>query len=296
MRVVHERTIHDAPQHRAIAPAGSCALFTLLALVPGVVLADMLSAINHVRADCGAPTALSENPHLTEIARLRSLGATLAVAQKQAGYHAAHIVSMQLPGVPDERSLGRMLKEQMCARLITPGVRELGAVRRGADVWIALGEPFIPPDPDAAASISQRVLELTNEARAQARRCGSTQVPAAPPVSLDPVLEKVAREHSQDMATHGFMEHRGTDGSLPADRMTRAGYVWRMFGENVASGDATAESVVAGWLASPDHCRVIMGAGYQHMGVAFAVNLDTDGRVYWTQEFGTPSAEAHAAE
>jgi uncharacterized protein YkwD len=94
------------------------------------------------------------------------------------------------------------------------------------------------------------------------------------------------------MALHGFLDHRGTDGSLPGERMTAAGYRWRALGEHVASGDATAESVVAGWLASPEHCKVIMGCAYEQMGVAFTVNLDTAGRVYWTQVLGARAAEA----
>jgi uncharacterized protein YkwD len=44
---------------------------------------------------------------------------------------------------------------------------------------------------------------------------------------------------------------------------------------------------MAGWLASPEHCRNIMTAGFKQMGSAFAVNLESDGRVYWTQEFGS---------
>ena len=66
-------------------------------------------------------------------------------------------------------------------------------------------------------------------------------------------------------------------------RAERAGYDWREIGENVATGQATAEQVVAEWLGSPHHCANIMGAEFTEMGVAFAASPSG---VYWAQVFG----------
>jgi uncharacterized protein YkwD len=90
------------------------------------------------------------------------------------------------------------------------------------------------------------------------------------------------------MATYGYMDHTGRDGSSPAQRITRSGYRWREVGENLASGIMTPEDAVAGWLHSPEHCANLMDPAFRHMGVAYAVNPRNDAGVYWALEFGTP--------
>lgn len=275
----------ERPLRRQWLPESSSALLLLLALLPGLACADAQEAINQARAEvCGVRTPLRENPRLAAMARLLSEGTPMEAAEQRAGYHSVVVVTATLSGVGDQGSIEHLVRE-LCPRLTTPGLSEIGAYRRGADIWVAVAEPFIAPSPRAAAAITRRVLELTNEARARPRRCGGRWFPAAPPVSLDPQLQEAARAHSLDMAAHGFMAHRGSDGSTPADRVTRTGYPWRLVAENVASGSTTADQVMADWLGSPPHCQNIMDGESRQMGVAFAVNLDTEGGVYWTQVF-----------
>src|SRR5262249_5386469 len=138
-------------------------------------------------------------------------------------------------------------------------------------------------------AISRKVLELTNQARAHARRCGARQFPAAPPLTLGPpALERAAAQHSQDMADHNYMDHTGRDGSSPADRVNHAGYKWRAVGENLASGVLTPEETVSGWVGSPHHCENLMSLRFTEMVIAYAVNPASNGGIYWTQLFGTP--------
>ena len=158
-----------------------------------------------------------------------------------------------------------------------------------------LAQPFIPPSARDASAINRRVLELTNNARSHARRCGGTLFPAAPPLTLNVALERAALEHSQDMATHNYMDHRGHDGSRPDDRITRAGYKWRAMGENLAEGVTTAQEAVDGWLHSPHHCANLMDQAFTEMGIAFATNPRADKGAYWTQTFGTPSGVREGA-
>lgn len=226
-------------------------------------------------------TPLHENPRLASLARLLSQGLSLEAAQRRVGYHSVRIVSVRLSGVSGQDITD--LVSRLCPRLVLPGLSEIGAYQRGAAIWAAVAEPFIPPNPRSAPAISREVLELTNQARSQARRCGDRWFPAAAALSLDPLLARAARAHSLDMAAHGYLGHIGSDGSTPAVRISRTGYPWRLVAENVASGSTTAAAVVADWLGSPGHCANIMGGGYRQMGVAFAVNLDTEGGVYWTQ-------------
>jgi len=98
----------------------------------------------------------------------------------------------------------------------------------------------------------------------------------------------VALAYARDMAAWGYMDHTGRDGSTPAQRVTRGGYRWSEVGENLASGVMTPEQVVAGWLASAEHCANLMDPRYRHMGVAFAVNPYDKRGVYWAMEFAAP--------
>jgi uncharacterized protein YkwD len=265
----------------------------VVALTPLTAAADVVQAVNKVRAHgCpgsrGTGVALRENPRLNAVARQLSRGIDLRRAQRDAGYHAVASASLQISEVPPNGDVERIVGQQFCAPSTEPAFREIGTFRRGTDVWIAVAQPFSPPATRDAAAISRRVLELTNEARSRARRCGSTSFAAASPLSLSAPLERAALEHSRDMAMNSYMDHTGRDGSSPADRITRSGYKWRMVGENLASGIMTPEEAVAGWLHSPHHCANLMTPGFTEMGAAFAVNAATDAGVYWTQTFGTP--------
>jgi uncharacterized protein YkwD len=273
-------------------PAFRHLVVVMLALTPLSASADVLSSVNKVRAQgCpgrpGGEVPLRENSRLNTVAKQLSRGADLRRAQREAGYRAAASASIEISGVPDSGDIERIIGRQFCAASTEPAFREVGLYQRGTDVWIALAQPFTPPIPRDAVAISRRVLALTNDARSHARRCGGTTFAAAPPLSLNAALERAALVHSNDMASHNYMDHTGRDGSSPADRITRAGYKWRMVGENLASGIMTPDEAVAGWLQSPHHCANLMTARFTEMGLAFAVNPRTDSGVYWTQTFGT---------
>jgi uncharacterized protein YkwD len=267
-------------------------VFLVLVTTPLTAAADVVGAVNKVRAQgCpgrrGVGPALRESSRLNEVARQLARGTGLRRAQQEAGYHAVASASVRISGVPGNGAIEPIIGRQFCAASADPAFREIGTFRRGTDVWIAVAQPFTPPAARDATAISRRVLALTNDARSHARRCGSKAFAAAPLLSLNMSLERAALEHSKDMAINGYMDHTGRDGSSPADRITRAGYRWRMVGENLASGIMTPEETVAGWLQSPHHCENLMTPRFTEMGVAFAVNPATDAGVYWTQTFGT---------
>jgi uncharacterized protein YkwD len=83
------------------------------------------------------------------------------------------------------------------------------------------------------------------------------------------------------MAKFRFLAHEGRDGSTPAIRATRAGYTWRIVGENVAAGPESAEEVMRGWEESPDHCRNLLDPQFTTMGLAFATNPRPTGHSTW---------------
>ena len=140
---------------------------------------------------------------------------------------------------------------------------------------------------ESNATIRARVVELVNDARAKARKCGHERYIAAPALNVSQELNEAAADHARDMVRKKFFEHRGSDGSQPRDRVHQAGYESRLTGENIALGPESAEEVVAGWLASPGHCSNIMDARFRDIGVGLATGRKR-GQIYWVQDFGAP--------
>jgi uncharacterized protein YkwD len=123
------------------------------------------------------------------------------------------------------------------------------------------------------------ILQLVNEVRTKGCQCGNTYYQPATPVSWNNQLEAAAYVHSADMNQNNFFSHTAPNGTNAGVRITNAGYNWRTYGENIASGYKTEASVVKGWVESEGHCKNIMNPAFKEMGVARAGN-------YWTQEFG----------
>lgn len=272
------------------------ALFVVLTLQfrPTPVLANVIGAVNRARAaycghSLGSLPALAANRTLNEVARLLAHGESLDQAEHRAGYRAQRSVWIQMTGATDPAAVAQWVSRRFCGQLADPRLRDIGTYRSGKNaLWIVVAQPFrTPPEQDAAA-VSRRVLQLTNQARTHWRTCGSRRYPPAPPLALSPALTRAAYAHSRDMAAHDFFSHTGSDGSSPGKRVARAGYRWKMVGENIASGVGTPQKVVADWLASPHHCANIMTAGYRQMGVAFAISRRSGQVIYWTEDFGSP--------
>ncbi|WP_407289091.1 CAP domain-containing protein [Streptomyces sp. BP-8] len=125
----------------------------------------------------------------------------------------------------------------------------------------------------ASSSATARVVELVNIERSKV---------GCSPLKVNAQLTKAAQDHSKDMAAHRNMSHTGSDGSSPEDRIQRAGYNWSTYGENVAYGYSTPESVMKGWMSSPGHKRNILDCSFKEIGVGLA-----QPGYYWTQDFGT---------
>lgn len=132
------------------------------------------------------------------------------------------------------------------------------------------------PAPTGGAEASGAVAEVVELVNAERGKAGCS------PVKVNATLTEAAQNHSEDMAASGNMSHTGSDGSSPADRITRAGYSWSTYGENVAYGYSTPERVMAGWMSSPGHKENILNCSFEEIGVGLAQPGD-----YWTQNFGT---------
>ena len=272
----------------------------LTAVLAGVALlvatpvahADTLILVNALRRQgCGrAPPvpAVKANRTLDTAARELARSGKLRESVEGAGYSAARSASVHIKGPTSDDDIRRELAARSCTSLVDGELTELGAYRHADETWIVLAKPLPKPPVLEPAAQAARVLELVNAARAQERNCGHQSFAPAPALKPSAVLASAAAAHARDMAEHAELTHAGSDGSKPADRITRAGYEWRASGENVASGQRNADAVVAAWLQSPGHCANIMEPNFTEMGVAFVQVPGANPDIYWAQSFATP--------
>lgn len=220
------------------------------------------------------------------LARVRiGAGTFLEQALERAGYPVEHAEAVYLSNVADAGAAMTLLRQNFCDKLLSADFAAAGAVRTGDDWVVLFARPLHEVPLPVPAMLDAEVLAAVNAARAVPRRCGDEQFDAAPPLRWNAALTQAALAHSSDMAAHRYFSHKEKNGSVVDDRATRAGYAWSRIGENIAAGQKSVAEAVAGWLDSPGHCANIMNAGFDEMGLAYAVNPER-GRVYWTQVLG----------
>lgn len=267
----------------ALAAASPCAL---------AQADDVLRIVNRLRAPGGAceanaPPLVLQGSLNAAAARL-ARGATLDAALKSADYRMTEVQVITVTGQGLHAQLEALLAKRYCARINRPTLVDAGVHERGEQLWIVLAAPFAPKVDLTRQQIAQRMLTLVNEARALPRRCGDKPFASARPVRWSSLLEGAASLHATDMAENNYFSHGGRDGSTPARRVTRAGYRYRVTGENIAAGQLSPEDAVQGWIHSPTHCANLMNGLFTEMGVALSVNRASRMGVYWVQIFGTP--------
>lgn len=134
---------------------------------------------------------------------------------------------------------------------------------------------------NADSTFSKDMLKAVNDIRAKGCTCAGTYMPPVPPLKWSTQLEKAARVHTGDMNKAQKLDHTGTNGSDPGDRITASGYNWGNYAENIAQGQTTITDVIESWLKSSGHCRNIMNKTVTEIGAAKA-------GTYWTQVFAKP--------
>ena len=91
------------------------------------------------------------------------------------------------------------------------------------------------------------------------------------------------------MAANNYFSHTSLDGRSAGDRITATGYAWRTYGENIAAGYATVDSVMDGWTASPGHCANLMNPAFTEIGLACVPGgAATTYSNYWTLDLAAP--------
>lgn len=255
--------------------------------------ANLYDAVNRVRAGEGACASAQKSAPLNRHSALEraalgvARGKTLQDSLKESGYRASASLFISITGAGGSEEAVAVLEKKYCERLLRGALVDIGIHADARQLWIVMAAPFAPQIALSPEAAGERVRELVNQARAEARSCGAKAFKAAVALRWSAVLAKAALEHAQDMARHSYFSHSGRDGSTPVERVLRAGYKFRATGENIAAGQFTPEEVVAGWIKSPPHCANVMNPQYAEMGVAFVVDRNSELGVYWTQVFGT---------
>jgi len=88
-----------------------------------------------------------------------------------------------------------------------------------------------------------------------------------------------AQAHADDMARTDVLAHVGSDGTTGDERLTRSGFAWTAWGDNLAVGFSSPADVVVAWLNSPDHSAALLNPKCPLMGVGIASG---NGKVWWT--------------
>ena len=130
-------------------------------------------------------------------------------------------------------------------------------------------------DADGCPYGANRVGEVSNERLSRAVACLISKARVRrklPALHRNRALEAAAVAHGRDMVAKRYYSHVSRDGSAPADRIRRVGYLrgsrfWAI-GEVMAftRPSFTPTRVVRAWLRSPKHRSVILTAAFRHVG------------------------------
>jgi len=126
-------------------------------------------------------------------------------------------------------------------------------------------------------ALERRLIALMNQIRKKR---------GVRPLRPSGLLGEVARAHSRDMIVGNFFSHTHPEGSGPRERLERAGYAWRAFGENIGCGQDSPEKILDTWMNSPGHRETILNPLYSEVGVGLVRGGEC--RIYWTAEFARP--------
>lgn len=118
-----------------------------------------------------------------------------------------------------------------------------------------------------------------------------------PTFCVHPILEKAARDHSEDMIQKDYFSHDTKGRNETADERikrfgyTSDGYSFYMVGENIAFGSGTygtPDSRMRAWMKSPDHRHNILNGKFREIGIGVSTGnwQGNDGVNMYTVDFG----------
>lgn len=151
-------------------------------------------------------------------------------------------------------------------------------------VWIALA--LLLPFAARGAEADSELAALEHELAAGANRVRADHRRIALERRAD--LDRVARAHSADMATRGYLAHENPEGLNPVDRLERGGVSgFRLAAENAGQTNRAdpVREILTGWQLSPSHRTNLLAPAFNATGVGAA--RAGDGTLYFVQVYVT---------
>lgn len=254
-------------------------------------LASLINGLREAGGECGGQHAEAAPPLNLDERLFRIAAGSSAdpmAATRAAGYSPAKVQLVSLGGPADVEEAMALLLARYCPLLFDAQFTDLGVTREGTRWQVVLARPVVEEGLGDWRQAGQAVLAQINQARSEARHCGSAHHEAVAPLRWSEPLARAALAHGRDMAEHNYFGHVSPRGDTLSHRVDETGYAWMRIGENIAAGTSAPAQAVAGWLDSPTHCTTLMNPDFTESGVAYAIDEQSDAVIYWIQVFGTP--------
>ncbi len=144
-----------------------------------------------------------------------------------------------------------------------------------------------PLDLLAAKGSSEKLAELSDPEVRLILLVNQTRTKAGlRPLKPSRLLGEVARAHSREMRDEKFFSHTNPYGWGPKERLERAGFAWKAYGENIGCGPDSPEKILQTWMNSASHRETLLDPVYTEVGIGLVRGGKC--RSYWTGLFARP--------
>lgn len=100
-------------------------------------------------------------------------------------------------------------------------------------------------------------------------------------------LDAAAQRHASSILSQQRAWHFGLDGSSPIDRVSQAGFVGRLVGENVSESYENDQITLQAWLRDPNSRAIILDPNARFIGFGWA--QEDNAKLWWVQVLGAGS-------
>ena len=135
---------------------------------------------------------------------------------------------------------------------------------------------FGKPSAELKDGLEYQLFDLTNAARV---------VHGLSVLTWEESLRNTARDHSTDMADQNYFSHTNLEGQSPFDRMKEDDIVFRIAGENLATGQPSSIFAHEGLMNSLGHRENILKKDFESLAVGVAFNKNS--QPFYTENFLT---------
>jgi len=162
----------------------------------------------------------------------------------------------------------------------------VGGLLAAAVAGCALGDRDPPPgEPSFYRSLAQPGAEL-DAAAAQSMISGYRQNNGLSPVTVDPILTRMAQEQARVMAARDKLDHSA--GRPFQERIKASGFDAKVAAENIGAGYHTLAEAFSGWRDSPPHRTNMLLNGATRMGIAAVYAPNSKYKVFWSLILAAP--------